>query len=107
MKLVHLFLLCVVLSAAVAAQTPLPQPERVQPKPADFAMQLPLHVSGSNGVVQLRLPLVFARTDSNAPSCAARTSSSIGAGCSSFGSLNNGNSLASLSRQLIVVFRLG
>jgi hypothetical protein len=39
-------------SLAAAAQVP-----QVQPRPADFAMQLPLTVSGNNGVVRLRLPL--------------------------------------------------
>jgi len=34
------------------------QQQPVQPRPADFAMQLPLKVSGENGVVQLRLPLM-------------------------------------------------
>jgi hypothetical protein len=39
--------------------------QQVQPRPADFAMQLPLTVSGANGVVQLRLPLmVYQRSSS-------------------------------------------
>jgi hypothetical protein len=43
-------------TTALAADAP------VQPRPADFAWQLPLAVSGNNGVVQFRLPVeVYAR----------------------------------------------
>ena len=48
-----LFLAAAMASHCASAQLPA---ERSVPTPADFAMQLPLTVSGNNGVVQLRLP---------------------------------------------------
>ncbi len=42
---------------ASAQTAPSTAPALLQPKPADFAAQLPLAVSGENGVVQFRLPL--------------------------------------------------
>jgi Protein of unknown function (DUF3999) len=45
-------MLCAALTTTGAVQA-----QQVQPHPTDFAMQLPLTVSGANGVVQLRLPL--------------------------------------------------
>ena len=47
-------LACLLLWCSMTAGAQAPQ---VQPRPADFDMQLPLAVSGDNGVVQLRLPL--------------------------------------------------
>jgi hypothetical protein len=49
----HFAALTLLISSAAVAQAP----EKVQPKPSDFAMQLPLRLSGDNGVVQLQLPL--------------------------------------------------
>jgi len=49
----HHIAFALLMSTAVVAQTP----EKVHPKPSDFAMQLPLRLSGDNGVVQLQLPL--------------------------------------------------
>jgi hypothetical protein len=50
---IHALMLWAVLTAPAALQA-----QQVQPRPMDFAMQLPLTVSGENGVVQLRLPLL-------------------------------------------------
>jgi hypothetical protein len=50
----HYLTLALLVSAAVTAQVP----EKTQPNPSDFAMQLPLRLSGDNGVVQLQLPLI-------------------------------------------------
>jgi hypothetical protein len=47
------YLVLAFLVSAAAAQSP----DKVHPKLSDFAMQIPLSVSGDNGVVQLRLPL--------------------------------------------------
>jgi hypothetical protein len=48
---------CVLMLGAALATGASSQAQQVQPRLADFAMQLPLTVSGANGVVQLRLPL--------------------------------------------------
>ena len=49
----HFIALALLFSSIAGAQAP----DKVQPKPSDFAMQLPLRLSGDNGVVQLQLPL--------------------------------------------------
>ncbi len=52
--------LCAVWLCAVAA-TAGAQVDKSTPKPADFDMQIPLHVSGQNGVARFTLPLAVYR----------------------------------------------
>lgn len=53
MKIAHVLLLSGISSMALAQA-----PEKTQPTLSDFAMQIPLRLTGDNGVVQIRLPLV-------------------------------------------------
>jgi hypothetical protein len=57
---IHLLTLWAALAAAAG------HAQQVQPRLADFAMQLPLTVSGENGVVQLRLPLLVYQQSASA-----------------------------------------
>jgi len=51
------FIPLLLVGTTVLAQSPNNASLKAPPKPADFAMQMPLTVSGRNGVVQLQLPL--------------------------------------------------